>query len=163
MKKIGIVDYYIDEWHSNVYLDLFKRANEELGLDCKICYGYAELDRFENRLSTSEWCDKNSIEKCDTIEELCEKSDYILILSPANPEKHLGYAETVLKYKKNTYIDKTFAPDLTTAKAIYALGEKYGTKFFSTSALRYAEELDEFVGKNVESLSVTGNGRSLEE
>ena len=27
MKKIGIIDYFIDEWHSNVYTELFEKAN----------------------------------------------------------------------------------------------------------------------------------------
>ena len=54
-----------------------------------------------------------------SIEELCEKSDNILILAPANPETHLKYAKIALSYGKTTYIDKTFAPDLKTAKEIY--------------------------------------------
>ena len=33
MKKIGIIDFYIDEWHSNTYLGLFKRAAQELRVD----------------------------------------------------------------------------------------------------------------------------------
>ncbi len=161
MKKIGIIDYYIDEWHSNEYLGLFKKGAEELGLDFEIAYGWAELDRFADRMSTKEWCDAKGITRCETIEELCEKSDNILILSPANPEKHLGYAKQALKYGKSTYIDKTFAENVEIAKEIYNVAEKYGTKIFSTSALRFAEELDEL--KNAESLIVTGSGRSLEE
>lgn len=161
MKKIGIIDYYIDEWHSNTYLGLFERAAKELKLDYEIAYGWAEMDRFEQRLSTQEWCDKNGIIRCDTIEELCEKSDNILILSPANPEKHLPYAEVALRYGKATYIDKTFAENVEVAKKIYALAEKYNTQIFSTSALRYVDELNDL--KNVESLTVTGGGRSLEE
>ena len=42
MKKIGIIDYFIDEWHSNKYLGLFEQANKELGLDYKVAYGWAE-------------------------------------------------------------------------------------------------------------------------
>ena len=161
MRKIGIIDYFIDEWHSNTYLSLFEKANEELGLDFKICYGWAELDTFPGKLSTEEWCKKNGIEQCKTLEELCEKSDNILILAPANPETHLKYAETALSYGKNTYIDKTFAPDYESAKAIFELGKKYGTKFFSTSALRFTKETDDL--SKVKSLQVWGAGRKLEE
>ena len=161
MRKIGIIDYYIDEWHSNEYLGLFQKGAQELGLDFEIAYGWAEMDRFENRMSTQEWCDAKGITRCETIEELCEKSDNILILAPANPEKHLGYAKQALKYGKSTYIDKTFAENVDVAKEIYNVAEKYGTKIFSTSALRFSEELDEL--KNADSLIVTGSGRSLEE
>ena len=71
MKKIGIIDYFIDEWHSNTYLGLFERASAELGVDYKVAYAWAELDRFENRRTTERWCEENQIEQCKTIEELC--------------------------------------------------------------------------------------------
>ena len=161
MKKIGIIDYYIDEWHSNTYLGLFERAAAELRLNYKVAYAWAELERFEGRRSTDEWCDENKIERCMSIDELCEKSDNILILAPANPEKHLEYARVALKYGKSTYIDKTFAESLESANEIYRIAEKYGTKIFSTSALRYAVELDGL--ENIESLVICGGGRSLEE
>ena len=160
MKKIGIIDYFIDEWHSNTYLGLFEKANKELGLDYQVTYGYAEIDK-EGRLTTDEWCKKNNIIRCESIEELCEKSDNILILAPANPETHLKYAKIALQYGKTTYIDKTFAPDLETAKEIFAIAEKYNTKIFTSSALRYAEEIADF--SNIKSVTVAGSGGSLEE
>ena len=160
MKKIGFVDYYISEWHSNNYPEWM--AECELSRDYKIAYAWAELDKSpEDGVTTAEWCEKNGAEKCDTIEELCEKSDVIVILAPSNPETHLGYAEKVLKYGKRTYIDKTFAPDLETAKKIFAIAEKYGTPFFSSSALRYASELDD-CGK-CKSVMTMGGGDSVEE
>ena len=143
MKKIGFVDYFIDEWHADNYPDFLKSALERTGDEFEIAYVWTELnDSPRGGVSTDDWCKKFGAEKCATLDELCEKSDYIVILSPNNPEKHLEYAKGVLKHGKLTYIDKTFAPDLETAKAIFAEGEKYGTKFFSTSALRYADELD---------------------
>jgi hypothetical protein len=45
---------------------------------------------------------------------------------------------------------------------MYALGEQYGTKFFSTSALRYASELNDY-GAGVNSVSVKGGGRCFDE
>ncbi len=161
MKKIGLVDFYIDEWHSNTYLGLFTRALEEMGLDYAVTYAWAELDRFDGRRSTDEWCKEKGIAQVNTLEELCELSDNILILAPADPEKHLEYAKTVLRYGKATYIDKTFAQSCGVAKEIYALSEKYGTPIFSTSALRYASELDKLA--RATSFVSTGGGRSLEE
>ena len=163
MKTIGFVDYYISEWHANNYPAWIKKANEELGYDFTVKYAWAEKNVSEvDGRTTDEWCKEYGIEKCDSIAELCEKSDYILILAPSNPETHLGYAEKVLKYAKNTYIDKTFAPDYQTAEKIFDLGEKYGTKFFSTSALRYASELTEFAQK-CDAATVFGSGLSIEE
>ena len=160
MKKIGIIDYFIDEWHSNTYLGLFERASKALGVDYKVTYAYAEVEQ-PGKMLTDDWCAKNNVTRCYSIEELCEKSDNILILAPANPETHLRYAEAALKYGKTTYIDKTFAPDLETAKAIFAVAEKYGTKIFTSSALRYAEEIAEYT--DVKNVMIKGGGRSLEE
>ena len=160
MKKIGIIDYFIDEWHSNTYLGLFEKASKELGVDYKVTYAYAEVEQ-PGKMLTDDWCAKNNVTRCYSIEELCEKSDNILILAPANPETHLKYAKVALPYKKTTYIDKTFAPDLQTAKEIFAIAEKYNTKIFTSSALRYAEEIAGYT--NVKNVMIKGGGRSLEE
>ena len=162
MKTIGFIDYYLSEWHANNYPAWIKKANEKIGADFEVKYAWAELDVSPlDGVSTDGWCEKMGVTKCQTIEELCEKSDYILILAPSDPERHLGYAEVALRYKKNTYIDKTFAPDYETAKKIFDIAEKNGTKFFSSSALRFATELDEFVG--TPSMITTGGGSNLEE
>ena len=160
MKKIGIIDYFIDEWHSNTYLGLFEKASKELGVDYKVTYAYAEVEQ-PGKMLTDDWCAKNNVTRCYSIEELCEKSDNILILAPANPETHLKYAQIALSYGKTTYIDKTFAPDLQTAKEIFAIAEKYNTKIFTSSALRYAEEIAEYT--DVKNVMIKGGGRSLEE
>lgn len=162
MKKIGFVDYFISEWHANNYPAWIDRIAAEMGVDYKVAYAWAELETSPvDGVSTAEWCEKFGAKKCATIDELCEKSDVIVILSPSNPETHLRYAEAVLKHGKRTYIDKTFAPDAATAKEIFALGEKYGAPFFSTSALRYATELDAVDAPD--SLLVTGGGSNLPE
>ena len=162
MKKIGFVDYYISEWHANNYPAWIERIAADMGVEYKIAYAWAEMDVSPvDGKSTAEWCEKFGAEKCITIDELCKKSDVIVILSPSNPETHLRYAEAVLKYGKRTYIDKTFAPDSATAKEIFALGEKYGAPFFSTSALRYATELDAVDAPD--SILLTGGGSNLPE
>lgn len=162
MKKIGFVDYYIGEWHSHNYPAWIVEACEKLGVDYRLAYVWAEIDkspRYDE--TTAQYCEKYGAEACATVDELCEKSDVIVILAPSDPEKHLGYAEAVLKHGKRTYIDKTFAPDLATAKKIFALGEKYGTPFFSSSALRYSTEL--VTDFDCRQMMVTGGGRSVEE
>jgi len=162
MKKIGFVDYYISEWHANNYPAWIDRIAADMGVDYKVAYAWAELDSSPvDGITTAEWCEKFGAEPCATIDELCEKSDIIVILSPSNPETHLRYAEAVLKYGKRTYIDKTFAPDAEVAKEIFALGEKYGAPFFSTSALRYATELDAVDAPD--SILLTGGGSNLPE
>ena len=162
MKKIGFVDYYISEWHANNYPEWIKNAAQKLGAEYEVAYAWAELDLSPvYNETTDEWCAKMGVEKCETIAELCEKSDFIIVLAPSNPEKHLGYAKEVLKYGKRTYIDKTFAPDLATAQEIFDIAKKYNTPFFSSSALRFASELDD----KTDSLAImtTGGGGNMPE
>lgn len=162
MKTVGFVDYYISEWHANNYPEWIKSVCAETGQD--FCVRYAWAERYDSPVygeNTDQWCERYGVERCGTLEELCEKADYIVILAPSDPEKHLGYAEVALRYGKNTYIDKTFAPDHATAKAIFDIAEANGTRFFSSSALRYASELDGLCGSGA--VITTGGGGSLQE
>ena len=161
MKTIGFVDYYISEWHANNYPQWIKDVCAESGRNFEVKYVWAEkyISPVDGR-NTDEWCAEYGCEKCETLAELCQKCDYIMVLSPSNPEKHLKYAEEVLKYGKNTYIDKTFAPDFETAKMIFDIAQKYGTRFFSTSALRYADELEDLKSENA---IILGSGGNIEE
>ena len=162
MKSIGFVDYYVNEWHANNYVGWIREASEKLGEDYEVKYAWAELDVGPlGDMSTAEWCEKYGVTKCATVDELCEKSDFIIVLAPSNPETHLRYAEAVLKYGKTTYIDKTFAPDFATAKKIFDIAEHCGTNFFSSSALRYAPELENTKGAS--SLITTGGGSNFDE
>lgn len=162
MKTIGFEDYYISEWHANNYPGWIKEICEAQGKEFCVKYVWAEeYVSLVDGKNTDEWCEEFGCEKCETLAELCEKCDYILVLAPSNPEKHLQYAKEVLKYKKNTYIDKTFASDFSEAKEIFDIAEKYGTKFFSSSALRYADELDEF--SDINNIITTGGGGNLPE
>ena len=55
---------------------------------------------------------------------------------------HEALCQIPLRSGKPTYIDKTFAPDLKTAKRIFDLAEKYHTPCYSSSALRFATEYE---------------------
>lgn len=162
MKTIGFIDYYLSEWHADNYPLWIKEICEKTGKEFCVAYAWAEMDKSPiDGKTTDEWCKEFNVQQCNSIAEVCEKADYVLILAPSNPEKHLQYAKEVFKFGKNTYIDKTFAPDKATAEEIFALAENYGVKFFSSSALRYAEEL---TGKeNAKAVMTTGEGSNLEE
>ena len=158
MKKIGFVDFYLDEWHANNYPAWIEEANKTLGTDYRLCYAWAEK---ESGMGTAAWCEKFGAEACATIEELCEKSDVIFILAPSDPEKHLEYARRVFPFGKRVYVDKTFAPNYEEAEEIFAIAKQYGTPFFTSSALRYATELDEL--DQTRRMMVMGGGGNLPE
>ena len=162
MKKIGFVDYYISEWHANNYPAWLSQANDELGLDYELCYCWAmeEISPVDG-VSTDEWCENMGVTRCATVEELCEKCDGILILAPSDPQTHLQLAKAVLPFGKPTYIDKTFAPDFYTAQEIFAIADKYNTPIFTSSALRYASELEKF--ESSQNITLLGGGSNFEE
>lgn len=162
MKSIGFIDFYISEWHANNYPAWIKEASQELGCDYEVKYAWAQqyVSPVDGR-NTDEWCEQMGITRCETVGELCEKSDVLLVLSPSNPEKHIELARMALPYGKPTYIDKPFADTVEDAKEIFALAKKYGTPFFSSSALRYATELDE-VGTCVAMTTIGGGGTAEE-
>lgn len=162
MKSIGFIDLYISEWHANEYPHWIENANRLLGTDYAVKYVWVQEDVSPvDNVTTKEWCEKYGATPCATLEELCEKSDVLLLLAPSNPEVHLEYAKTALKYGKRIYIDKTFAPDYSTAKEIFNIAEENGTPFFSTSALRFADELDN-IGE-VQNIMITGGGPNFPE
>lgn len=162
MKKIGFIDFYLSEWHANNYPAWIRECCAENGLEYELAYAWGELEISQrDGKSNTQWCEEQGVTMCATIEECCEKSDVLLILAPSTPEKHLPYAKIVLSYGKPTYIDKTFAPDLAQAKEIFSIAEQYGTPVFSTSALRYANELEAVAGARA--LITTGGGRAAEE
>ena len=161
MKTLGFIDYFLNEWHANEYPGLIRAYNEKNGTDYQLQYAWAEMD-VPGGMTTDEWCALHGVSRCYSIQEICEKCDYVIVLAPSNPEKHFGYAKEVFACGKSPYIDKTFAPDYATAKAIYAMAEECGVQFFSSSALRYADELNAYMG-TAKSVFTTGGGSNFDE
>ena len=162
MKRIGLIDYYLSEWHANHYPEWIRQANEALRTDYRVTMAWAECEISPiDGVSTDEWCEKNGVTRAESISALCAGCDAIFILAPSNPEKHLPYAKEAFPFAKPTFVDKTFAPSYAEALEIVELANRFGTPVFSSSALRYAEELD--AQQDTRTLMVTGSGSSVEE
>lgn len=142
MKKIGFIDYFLNEWHADNYPDMIAKAS---GGEYQVCYAYAYCQPPENSgLKTNEeWAGEHGVELLGSIEAVIEKSDCLIVLSPDNPEMHEQLCELPLRSGKLTYVDKTFAPDKESAVRIFRNAEEHGTKCYSSSALRFAGELEE--------------------
>lgn len=155
MIKIGFIDHFLDEWHANNYP---KFIAQQFGDEFKVAYAYAEKDK-EGGLTTDEWCAQFGVERCNTIEEVVEKSDCIIVLSPDHPERHLDLCRIPLASGKRVYVDKTFALTKDIAKEIVAIGEENNTPFFSTSALRFSNELSDVKRDGICFINSRGPGR----
>lgn len=153
MKKIGFIDYFLDEWHANNYPEWIRENCRAMGRDCDLSYAWAETNR-PGGLDTSVWCNKYGVEALTSIAELVEKSDYILVLSPDNPEQHEKLSRIPLMSGKPVYIDKTFSPDLLSGVRMFDLADKYATPMFSSSALRFAKEFSSYPDSKINRTSL---------
>ncbi len=135
--KLGFIDYYLDEWHANNYPKMIESAS---GGEMHVALAYGQIDTPIGGLTNSELSKKYSVPLADSIQDIVDTCDSIIVLSPDNCEMHESLCQIPLSSGKPCYVDKTFAPDYPTAKRIFDLAEASGTPCWSTSALRFAEE-----------------------
>lgn len=155
VKRIGFIDYFLDEWHAEKYPDWISEAS---GGAMKVTTAYALIDKPGGQ-SNAEWCEQRGITLLDSIEAVIEQSDYLVVLSPDHPEYHEQLAELPLKSGKPTYIDKTFAPTRAIAQRLFEEAAKHGTPLFSSSALRFAPEYAAIEREGIESVHSLGPGQ----
>ncbi|MDF2660145.1 MAG: hypothetical protein K0Q94_2936 [Paenibacillus sp.] len=155
MKKIGFIDYFLDEWHANKYPEWIETAT---GGAMKVAYAYGKKDS-DTGLDNATWCRNKGIELLGSIEEVVEKSDYLIVLSPDYPEFHEELAMIPLQSGKPTYVDKTFAPDRKTALLLFETAHKHGTPLYSSSALRFATEYSAVDRSGIDTIVCFGPGK----
>ncbi len=97
----------------------------------------SRVDRFTSELQT-----KWQVELVGTIEELCQKVDAVLLES-VDGRPHLAQVRPVLAAGKRVFIDKPLAASYRDAAEIVRLSKETGTPFFSTSSLRYVQDVQE--------------------
>lgn|GEM_PF-1701880 len=78
---------------------------------------------------------------CDTLDELMEKSDAIMILT-RDGRTHRKYAEICIENKKPVFVDKPFACDEQDAAAIIEASEKHQVPIMGGSTLCWLPETE---------------------
>lgn len=129
-KRIGFVDNNLENYHANVYLSAIRKELVGRGFTVAGCYGLQEE-------AGRQWAEKNGVPYFASAVALNKAVDAYMVLAPSNPVTHLELCRKVFRFGKPTYVDKTFAPDLKTAKKIFALADRFKTPVQTTSALRY--------------------------
>ncbi|MBQ4528883.1 MAG: hypothetical protein II998_12525 [Clostridia bacterium] len=153
--KIGLIDKYLDEWHAN-NLPTWLRDETD---DVEEIYAYEMMPSpNDGGISGEEWAKEHGAILCNTIEEVVEKSDVLIVLAPSFPETHEEICDLPLRSGKLTYVDKTFAPDVEAAKRLIAKAKEHNTPMFSTSALRFSTQLKALNKENVATVSSRGPG-----
>jgi len=133
--RIGFVDNKLENFHANVFLKAYRNQLKDRGWTVAGCHA---LDAADGRA----WAKKNDVPYFDTPIAMNEHVDAYMILAPSNPERHLPLAEQIFPFAKPTYVDKTFAPDVETARKIFDLADRHKTPVQTTSALRYTNVQD---------------------
>ena len=156
MKIVGFIDYYLNEWHADNYPKWIKDYSDG-EFEVKYAYGHIE-PTIPGLITNEEWAEKQGIELVSTMEELIEKCDCIIVLSPDNSEMHYELSKLALESGKPVFIDKTFADSKAEAEKIFAIAEKSGSPCFSSSALRFSEILGAVDKTAINSVISMGNG-----
>lgn len=157
--RIGFVDDNLDNYHANVYLKALTGPLQARGFTLAGCTGLQDAPG-------RAWAARNAIPYFANVATLNGAVDVFMVLAPSTPETHLELCRRVLPFRKPTYVDKTFAPDLATARDIFALAERSGTPIQTSSALRYTNVQDEarkLAPDTVEHMIAWGNGGSFGE
>lgn len=160
MKKIGFIDYFIDEWHANNYPKMIRASAYKDKFDVALAWDDVKK---EGKKSLDEWCREQKVGKAESIDQVVKECDCIVVLSPNNTEEHERLADLPLRGGKPVYIDKPFAPTLSAAKRLFAKAEKYSTPIMSCSVLRFGSALenalkDEMAGEKVNFAAIQGGG-----
>jgi predicted dehydrogenase len=159
-KRIGYIDHRLDNFHANVYLDLLRGDLKARGWEVAKCWA---MDETGGR----QWAAEKNVPYVANVQEMSD-CDALVVLAPSTPEVHLDLAKLAFPLRKPTYVDKTFAPDLKTAKRIFALADKHRVPVITSSALRCAASLNRTVAElggrgKIRHLRAWGGGRSFEE
>jgi len=160
MKKIGFIDHYINEWHADNYPRMI--AESSLGTEFEVALAWEETCP-AGKKPIDAWCADIGIAKAESIEQVVEECDCLIVLSPDNPERHEDLSRLPLASGKPVYVDKPFADSLAAGKRMVELAKAHKTPLMSSSALRFDSTVDETLkmveGKRVDFVTTRGPGQ----
>ena len=136
--RIGMIG--LDTSHVIAFTKVINDPANNYG--CKVVVGYSggspDIPSSANRVEnyTNQLRDKYGVEIVDTIEELCEKVDGVLLES-VDGRPHLKQVRPVIAAKKPVFIDKPMAGSLADVLEIFRLAEENNVPCWSSSSLRY--------------------------
>ena len=147
--RIGIIG--LDTSHVTAFTKFINDPVKNYG--CKVVAGYPggspDVEASASRVEkfTEELRDKYGLEIVDSVEELCQKVDGILLES-VDGRPHLKEARPVIAAKKPLFIDKPMAGNLADVLEIFRLANENNVPCWSSSSLRYAPAIVEMKEKD---------------
>jgi hypothetical protein len=153
--KIGIIG--LDTSHSVAFAKLFNApdAGDTYG-GFKIVAAYPKgsndikesVERIPGYINEIK---EYGVQICDSIEDLLKKVDVVL-LETNDGRIHLEQALAVIKAKKPVFIDKPMTASLKDAISIFETAQRFNVPVFSSSSLRYVDNLQELVQNKSEKI-----------
>jgi hypothetical protein len=121
--------------------------------------GSPDIESSANRVEgyAKELAEKYKVEIVPTIDALCGKVDAILLES-VDGRKHLEQAKAAIKCGKPMFIDKPLASTYPDALAIAKAAKAANVKWFSSSSLRWADQMISMKSPANKSVTVWGPG-----
>ncbi len=141
MLKIGLIDFYFNNWHTDHYPEYMKLAAQRYHREIAVTDAWAMREAPAGAMSNQKWCAHMGIRLAASEQELIDRVDAIMVMGADDCREHELLAQGALKSGKPVYCDKTFAPDLASAQRMFRLAEAHGTPVFTCSAQRYVMEL----------------------
>jgi len=145
--RIGVIG--LDTSHAPAFVKLFNQKGgpgelNNMSVVAAFPGGSPDLAPSRDRVAgfTEEIRGMN-VEIVDSIHELLTKVDAILLES-VDGRKHLSQALPVFRSGKPMFIDKPLAADLTEAIAIDLLAKQFGSRWFSSSSLRFSPSIHRY-------------------
>ena len=132
--RIGFVDYRPDVGHASNFLRRIRNRRETEGCDV---IGVTTMEAKIGR----EWAETNALPYFENAEEFRGKVDGIMIPAATNPEHHWELFNYCADLGVPIFVDKPFAPDAETGAKIFALAKAKQVPIFSTSSLRFSDEI----------------------
>jgi len=137
--RLGMIG--LDTSHVIAFTRLINDPAKNYG--CKVVVGYPggspDISASANRVETftNQMRDKFGVEIVDTIEELCQKVDGVLLES-VDGRPHLEQVRPVIAAKKPVFIDKPMAGNLADVIEIFRLAKENNVPCWSSSSLRFS-------------------------
>lgn len=142
--RLGMIG--LDTSHVPTFTKAINEAQNNYG--CKVVVGYAggspDVKSSATRVEkfTKQMREEFGVEIVDTIEELCEKVDGVMLES-VDGRPHLEQVKPVIAAKKPVFIDKPMAGSVEDVIEIFRLAKENNVPCFSSSSLRFCPAIAE--------------------
>ena len=83
MKKIGFIDYFIDEWHANNYPRMIRESSFKGEFEIALAWDMIKKD---GKKPIETWCREQNVKQASSIEQVVEAVSYTHLTLPTNRE-----------------------------------------------------------------------------